>query len=380
MKRKIVSVLLALILISSIFTSYIAASNQSDLNAAKDKVNKATSQKREITAEKDEVLKEIEKLEDSIDEYQSELDTLNTKIKKLEKQIDSKGKEIKELQAEFDKMQQLLTDRLVAIYEEGQVSFLDVLLSAESVWDYISMPTRIQELTEADNNQMDKVEKQRVEVENAKKELEKQNTELETAKKSAQTKQNQLKTAKASKETKVANLTAEQKKLQSEINKYNKEISRIEEEIRKAAQNSSGHFTGSISGSGVLAWPLPYKARITSYFGARQAPVAGASTFHRAIDIGVPTGTKVLSAADGYVVTRGYSSVRGNYIMVKHASNLYTFYQHLNSVAASTGQTVKRGQVIAYSGSTGIGSGPHLHFEVRTSSSYGSEVNPLNYL
>ncbi|MFQ8989146.1 MAG: M23 family metallopeptidase, partial [Intestinibacter sp.] len=82
----------------------------------------------------------------------------------------------------------------------------------------------------------------------------------------------------------------------------------------------------------MLAWPLsssdtPYYNYITSYFGNREQPVAGASTNHRAIDIGVPIGTPVYSAEDGYVMTKGYSSVRGYYVMVKHADNLYTFYQ-----------------------------------------------------
>jgi len=133
----------------------------------------------------------------------------------------------------------------------------------------------------------------------------------------------------------------------------------------------------------VLSWPVssssPYYNNITSYFGNREQPVPGASTYHRAIDIGLPVGTAIFSSADGYVVTKGYSSVRGYYVMVKHADNLYTFYQHLSSISVSSGQNVKRGQQIAKSGSSGIGSGPHLHFEVRTGPYYGSEVNPLNY-
>ena len=386
MKKKVGSILLVLILLLSIVVPSIAAST-SDLNDqknnAQDKADAANSEKKKVTAEKETVLNEISDLEDSISKYESELKELNSKITKLEKDIKTKGTEIEKLQEEFDKMQQLLTDRLVAIYEEGQISFLDVLLSAESIWDYVAMPTRVQELTEADNTQMEKVESQRQEVEKAKKELEQEQTALDTAKKSAESKQTQLKIAKSSKETKVASLTASQKKLQNDIDKYNKEIARIEEEIRKAAQDSDGHYDENLpSGSGVLGWPVPsrYKNSITSYFGNREQPVPGASTYHRAIDIGLPIGTPIYSAEDGYVVTKGYSSVRGNYIMVKHANNLYTFYQHLNSITASTGQSVKRGQTIAYSGNTGIGSGPHLHFEVRTSPNYGSEVNPLNYL
>lgn len=385
MKRKIVSILLVFILLQAVVTNCIAVT-QSDVNAAKDKLNQATKQQKAVTAEKDSVLNEIEDLEVQISEYESELATLNTKISNLEKQITDKEKEVKKLQKDFEEKQQLLTDRLVAIYEEGQVNFLDVLLSAESVWDYISMPTRIQELTEADNAQMEKVEKQRVEVEKAKKELEEQNIELKDAKKTAETKQKQLKVVKADKETKVANLTAEQKKLQTQISNYNKEIDKMEKEIAAAAAaanaNSGGQYVGNFSGT--LSWPLsktsPGYNYITSYYGNRAIPVAGATSDHRAIDIGVPSGTPVYSAGDGYVVISSSNGARGIYVMIKHANNLYTLYQHLSSSAVSQGQTVKRGQLIAYSGNTGISSGPHLHLEVRTSAYYGSEVNPLNYM
>lgn len=385
MKRKIISILLVFLLLLSALTSCIAVT-QSDVNKVKDQLNEATKQQKAVKAEKDTILNEISDLEDSISEYESELANLNDKIKTLEAEIENKGEEIEDLKEEFEEMQQLLTDRLVAIYEEGQVTFLDVLLSAESVWDYISMPTRIQELTEADNNQMEKVEAQRQEVEKAQKELEEQNTELTNTKKSVESKQAQLKVLKVEKETKAATLTEEQKKLQSEIDNYNKEIKKMEAEIaaaaEKASQGSGGQYQGSFSGT--LGWPLssssPNYNYITSYYGNRDIPVAGATSDHRAIDIGVYSGTPVYSAGDGYVVVSSYNGARGYYVMIKHADNLYTLYQHLSSYVVKQGQTVKRGQLIAYSGNTGIGSGPHLHLEVRTSPYYGSEVNPLNYM
>lgn len=381
MKRKIVCVLLTLMLIQSMIINVFAASKQDELKDAQEKINEATSKRNDIKAEKNEVLNEISDLEDSIAEYEYELEQLAEEINELEKNIEEKGIEIEKLEKDYEEKKQLLEDRLVAIYEQGQITFLDVLLSAESFWDYISMSSRMREMTEADNAKMDEVEAQRKSVEKSKNELEEQKAELDSKEKSVESKQKQLKVVKASKESKVANLTAEQKELQNEINKYKKEIERIEEEIRKAAQSSSGQYVGSFSGT--LSWPLsknsPYYNNITSYFGYREQPVAGASTNHRAIDIGVPTGTPVYSAADGVVVIKGSSSVRGIYVMVKHADNLYTFYQHLSSVIVSQGQSVSRGQQIAKSGSTGIGSGPHLHFEVRTSPYYGSEVNPLNY-
>ncbi len=382
MKRKIVSIVLILILLQSIIASSCIAVTQSDINDAKNKVNQATKKQNLIKAEKETILNEISDLEDDISEYETEIETLNSKIKKLETEIDEKGKEITKLQEEFEEMQQLLTDRLVAIYKEGQVSFLDVLLSAESVWDYITMPTRIKQLTEADNNEMNKVEEQRKSVEKAQRELEEQNAELTNTKKSVQSKQSQLKVIKAQKETKASTLTAEQKKLQTEINNYNKEIKKMEAEIAAAMQGSNGQYVGSFSGT--LSWPLSRNSRnynvITSYFGNRVPPVAGATGNHNGIDIGVYSGTPVYSAGDGYVAGVGSNGARGIWVMIKHADNLYTFYQHLSSYSVSRGQTVKRGQQIARSGNTGISSGPHLHFEVRTGPGDWDLVDPLSYV
>lgn len=132
-----------------------------------------------------------------------------------------------------------------------------------------------------------------------------------------------------------------------------------------------------------MSWPLskssPGYNYITSYYGNRQVPIAGATSDHRAIDIGVPTGTPVLSAGNGIVISTGYNSARGYFVIIKHADNLFTLYQHLSKILVSRGQTVSTGKTIAKSGSTGVGTGPHLHFEVRKSQYYGSEVNPLDY-
>ena len=359
----------------------VFATTQSDLTDAKNNLSTATKNKKAVTAEKETILNEIADLEDEIADYQAQITELNSKITQMEKNIKEKNVEIEALQKEYDEKKKLLEDRLVAIYEQGRITFLDVLLASENIWDYISMSSKVQQLTDADNEQMDKVEAQKNEVEEAKNELEKEKKELAESKKSVQDKQAKVKVAKDKKEAKVASLTAEQKKLQTQINNYNKEIQKLEEELAKSAKDYSQSYSGKFVGT--LSWPLskssPGYNWITSYYGGRIAPVAGATSDHRAIDIGVATGTPVLSAGDGIVISTGYNSARGYFIIIKHADNLYTLYQHLSKILVSKGQTVSTGKKIAKSGSTGIGSGPHLHFEVRTSQYYGSEVNPLDY-
>ncbi|MFV0466977.1 MAG: murein hydrolase activator EnvC family protein [Lachnospiraceae bacterium] len=128
---------------------------------------------------------------------------------------------------------------------------------------------------------------------------------------------------------------------------------------------------------GTFAWPVPSSTRVTSDYGARPAPTAGASTFHKGIDIGAAGGADIVAAADGTVIFAGYSSGAGNYLMVDHGGSVYTVYMHCSSIVVANGTKVTRGQVIAKVGSTGISTGNHLHFGV---SQDGSYVSPWSYL
>jgi murein DD-endopeptidase MepM/ murein hydrolase activator NlpD len=122
-------------------------------------------------------------------------------------------------------------------------------------------------------------------------------------------------------------------------------------------------------------WPL--HGRLTSYFGPRNLGM-GTSSFHRGIDVAAPWGTPVVAARSGTVTFAGWSTQGyGNLVRVRHAGNDETWYGHFSSIAVSVGQYVKQGQVIGYVGSTGISTGPHLHFELYEA---GRAVDPLSML
>lgn len=126
-----------------------------------------------------------------------------------------------------------------------------------------------------------------------------------------------------------------------------------------------------------FTWPCPSSTRVTSDYGPRESPTAGASSYHKGIDIGAAYGADIVAAADGTVVFAGYSNSAGNYVTVSHGGGLYTVYMHCSSLTVSNGQEVSGGQVIAKVGSTGISTGNHLHFGVSLNGAY---VNPWNYL
>ena len=127
--------------------------------------------------------------------------------------------------------------------------------------------------------------------------------------------------------------------------------------------------------SGTLYWPTD-GTEITSYFGPREAPTAGASTNHGAIDIGVSTGTNVYACLDGTVTIAQYSDSAGSYIEIDHGNGYVTKYMHNSQLKVSVGDKVTAGQVIALSGSTGYSTGPHVHFQIEKD---GEKVDPLTF-
>ena len=122
-------------------------------------------------------------------------------------------------------------------------------------------------------------------------------------------------------------------------------------------------------------WPV--YGRVSSNFGGRSAPKAGASTNHKGIDIAVATGTSVMATSGGKVTTAGWQSGYGYVVYIDHGNGVTSRYGHLSKILVSVGQTVSQGTVIARSGNTGNSTGPHLHFEIRVN---GTAVNPLNYV
>jgi len=154
-----------------------------------------------------------------------------------------------------------------------------------------------------------------------------------------------------------------------------KEAARIQNEIKKLleAQNPNSKLTYS---SGMI-WPCPGYKTLTSYFGRRFHPVLKIYRSHNGIDIAAPSGANIIAAASGEVITSEYSSSYGNYIVINHGSGVTTLYAHMSVRGVSVGAKVSQGQSIGKVGSTGISTGPHLHFEVSVN---GTRQDPQSYV
>lgn len=410
--KSIIAIFMIIFLITNCGLYAVSAASleeqKSDLN----------NQKAETEAKQDEVqeemsskMKEVEALEADISNVQDEINQLNVKIDEVESSISEKTKEIEKKQEEYDKNQKLLEDRMVSLYEYGDTSFLDVLLTSSSITDFISNYYLVTQIAEFDTELLESIEKEQKEIEQAKNELENKKQELNTVKSEQETKSNELSTKKSEKQAKVNELSEEDKKLQSEIDDYNAQISKVESQIeaaykkaledaaKKAAQaannnsssssssssssNGSSNSSSSNSGSsgikfdGSFIWPCNNKV-VTSRVKMRWG------RWHKGIDIGARY-ESVYAAASGYAYNLENPGGYGHYVMIVHGSGYITLYGHLNSFSVSSGSYVSQGQVIAQSGNSGGSTGPHLHFEIRkassTSSFFSSSfLDPLDYL
>ena len=399
MYLKVVSILvIATVILNTVSISYAASSISSQKNELNQKIQETKDNLNEVNSQKEESQDKVNNLSSQIDSYESKINSLKSEIETKTNEVNELQKKLDELEAEREKNQSLLDERLVTLYESGEVSYLDMLLSSTDLADFISSYYMIETLTAADKELIQNLENDKKEiadtqekVNNSLGEIEKNKTELESV-------QQELSKAKNEEQTKVDKLTEQSHDLENDVEEYEKKMKELDakekaqeaalqkkyEEAKKKAEqgNSSGSNSnsgsssgGSVSSKGFIRPVKTGKITAGMYYSSGK--------YHGAVDFGVSVGTPVYAAADGIVVTStwGGSDSYGYYIKIKHYNGLYTLYAHGSSLVAKVGQEVKQGQLIMYSGNTGNSTGPHLHFEVRVApGGYNNRVNPLNYL
>ena len=401
MYLKVVSILvIATVILNTVSISYAASSISSQKNELNQKIQETKDNLNEVNSQKEESQDKVNNLSSQIDSYESKINSLKSEIETKTNEVNELQKKLDELEAEREKNQSLLDERLVTLYESGEVSYLDMLLSSTDLTDFISSYYMIETLTAADKELIQNLENDKKEIADTQEKVNSSLNEIETKKSELETVQQQLSDAKDEEQTKVDKLTEQSHDLESDVEEYEKKMKELDakekaqeaalqkkyEEAKKKAEqgNSSGSSSNSggssSSGSAVSSkgFIRPVKTgsiTATMYYSSGK--------YHGAVDFGVSVGTPVYAAADGIVVTStwGGSDSYGYYIKIKHYNGLYTLYAHGSSLVAKVGQEVKQGQLIMYSGNTGNSTGPHLHFEVRVApGGYNNRVNPLNYL
>ena len=407
MKKKTVSVIavaMAFLLLTSLLLSVIgsmgalASGHEAELDAIEQQKEELQAQREEMQAGIDELLAQrdtvLEKkaLLDEQNQYAvEEMELIDEQIDVYTGLIEDKAEELAEAQEAETSQYELYCKRVRAMEENGSYTYLDILFNCTSLGELLGAMDDISEIMDADRRLYEKYTAAREETERVKAEYEDTLADLGD-------KQDELEAEKARLEAEIeeatdlindleadieaaqaeyaANEAAEQA-LNAQMDAIAAQIAAEEEAARQeAAQNGTDYTGPGSTATGSYTWPCPGCTYITSGYGNRIHPIFGTERWHSGIDIGAAAGATVIAADSGTVSVATYSSSYGNYVMIYHSNGTYTLYAHMSSLAVTAGQSVTKGDTIGYVGSTGWSTGPHLHFEIRSS---GGTIDPTQF-
>ena len=407
MKKKTVSVIavaMAFLLLTSLLLSVIgsmgalASGHEAELDAIEQQKEELQAQREEMQAGIDELLAQrdtvLEKkaLLDEQNRYAvEEMELIDEQIEVYTGLIEDKAEELADAQEAETSQYELYCKRVRAMEENGSYTYLDILFNCTSLGELLGAMDDISEIMDADRRLYEKYTAAREETERVKAEYEDTLADLGD-------KQDELEAEKARLEAEIeeatdlindleadieaaqaeyaANEAAEQA-LNAQMDAIAAQIAAEEEAARQeAAQNGTDYTGPGSTATGSYTWPCPSCTYITSGYGNRIHPIFGTERWHSGIDIGAAAGATVIAADSGTVSVATYSSSYGNYVMIYHSNGTYTLYAHMSSLAVTAGQSVTKGDTIGYVGSTGWSTGPHLHFEIRSS---GGTIDPTQF-
>ena len=328
----------------------------------------------------------IGRLERRQAQVQADLDSKRAELNRLQDQLRSERRRLVRLRKRLGVARRALAQRLVELYQADTPDLVTVILNANGFADLLERGDFMQRVSEQDQHIISIVRSARADATATEARLQTFERRqrrvtaivLSNRNQIAGFKQNLIDTrvgldgTRSDKQRALVSVRSERQHLEGALSSLKAEQAKIQSTLQKAAGTLPA---GAIKrGNGSMIWPV--NGPITSPFCERRAWEA----CHPGIDIGVPSGTPIRAAASGKVTLMqsvGASGGYGNYTCVSHTSSLSTCYAHQSRFATSLGASVSQGQVIGYSGCTGLCFGPHLHFEVRIN---GAVTNPLNYL
>lgn len=393
-KKYVASVLICFMICILSFTQAASAVNYDQKIKEAEKEQKSLEQKteklqedmKEIQESRNDTMLYIEKLDKKTSQLEEELNSLEGRLGKAEKELEKIQEELAAVEAEEEKQYTTMKKRIKYMYENGNQVYIEILFGAKSIPDLLNRSEYVSKITDYDKTIFQKYQEIILEVQKKEQQHQTKVKELEDLKTQKKEEKQAVKELKADKKKELEKYNQKIEKSQDKIDEYTKKAIAAENEVEKLLQQKQEEIEremaagGGNSGGneGGLEWPLRGGAgRLSSGFGPRHSPTAGASSYHKGIDLAIASGTPILAVGTGKVVTATYSSSAGNYVMISHGNRLYSVYMHCSRLAVKVGDKVSKGQVIAYVGSTGISTGAHLHFGI---SKNGSYVNPLNYI
>ena len=327
----------------------------------------------------------IQQLDSDLSDINDKIETLNQLISDKEFEIATTEQELEDAKAVEATQYSAMKRRVKFMYEHGESSTAEMLLSSKSFVDFLNKAEFISRVSAYDKRMLDSYILAKETVAAKEEELIAQKEGLEEARAAVKNEQDAVEALMEDKEKEITVYEGDISNKEAAIAEYEAMIAEqdqiikdleaaiLEEKKRLLAENKKT----IVYDGGQFKWPAPSYTRISDEYGNRIHPILGTTQFHNGVDMAAPSGSPILAAYDGEVIAASYSPTMGNYIMIDHGDGLITIYMHASSVSVGSGTMVARGEQIGCVGSTGRSTGPHLHFSVRLNGSY---VSPWNYL
>lgn len=405
MKNKIFSSAVSLLLVTAFSVSVVCGETISDLQkesqGLKSRIQSAKTQMNAALMQKDDAESEIRQLDNELAEVQAELDRLINELEETSKRLDITREELEEATEQRKEQYDTLKQRIRVMYENGTAGYLETILSAENISDFLQRMEYTNRIMDYDRELLNKFRHIEELIDDSVKRIEQDKANLEDLQTQTEEEQELL-------NSKIAEKNELVKRLDSSVDTYREQISELESQdadiqalIKKkqaaaaaaarqttTAARSSGSSSGSsYQSSGKVyeytgdkyMYPVPaysgYKPN--SGYGYRSSPISGGSEFHTGLDLKATLNTDVVAAESGTVIYAGWRGGYGNCVIIDHGGGMSTLYAHNNVLCVTNGQSVSKGQVISKAGTTGYSTGVHLHFEVRIN---GAHTNPTPYI
>lgn len=388
---RVAKILCAVLLLGALLASdymplvqYAQAVTQKEIDNlkddAKDLAKRQAEQKKLISELKNDRSKAIQVrnlLDQQISTTEQAIVNTEKQIAGYEALLSQSQYELEETRREEEETYELFCRRARAMEKEGVPSFWSVLFRATSFSDLLSRLSDVQVVIDYDQRIMRDLGELKAKIEEKLAYQGELKTAAQEAKLTLEAQKADLAAQREEANALVQQLQANVQENEELLRQIDEEEERIQKEILKKTEELAEQMKWEASVGGYI-WPVTTSRRITSNYGGRNTGIAGASTNHKGVDIGgVFYDSKVLAAKAGVVITSAYVSSYGNYVVISHGKGNTTLYAHMSSRSVKEGDKVTQGQVIGVTGSTGISSGPHLHYEIVEN---GKRVDPKQYL
>ncbi len=372
MKRIILFIVI--VVFTAACTVSVSADNLSKIRSQKNSIeNKIDSINKQQSEEKNKLKSAVSEKNDLLNaqkQENAELKRLKQENERLDAEIESIKSDIDSIIEKYNDQEELLKTRIRAVYKRSNEGYLSTLIQSKNVSEFFTKLKYISLISKKDKQLVEEIKAAKTDIEYKKRMKEALLLEKQKQAESKTNKVNSLQASRANVDEQIREINSKLEKLNEQEDELIKKSAELASQIRSL--QSKAKYIG-----GVMRWPCPSSQQISSYYGMRLHPILKTNKMHTGIDINASYGVSIIAANKGTVIVAGWQSGYGNTVIIDHGGGITTLYAHCSKLSVSVGQKVNAGAVIAKVGSTGLSTGPHLHFEVRKN---GATQNPIAYV